>query len=207
MTGWQLMRRRGVVFGATGTVIAFAVCAACVLWSPIKRTVTDTGDRRGRECVPYTEVALGWSCRNTFGPVNHWDQCGQPRPDWHLARVSAGLPFAMMVGEWRDADSRDAIPTIPAIHNIGYRLYPKRVLWLGLTANVAVYGLLTLGLTTCIANVLGFVRAVIRDRHHLCRSCGYEVLDLPLCPECGLPVRAASEQTLTRAMAAQEPLP
>ena len=42
-------------------------------------------------------------------------------------------------------------------------------------------------LTPCL--VLSLVRKKLRRDRGLCRKCGYEITDLKICPECGLPAK------------------
>jgi hypothetical protein len=207
VTRWHAIVRRGMMHGAAGAAISFAVCTACVLWSPTTRTVADKVDDQHSRFAPRTEYALGWSCRDTVGPVNHWDQCGQPIPAWYHAHVAAGLPFVMMVGDWRDADSRDTIPRVSLLRNIEYRFYPNRVVVSGLLGNSAAYGLASFGLTALIAVPVRSIRVAIRSRQARCRCCGYDVLDLAVCPECGSPGRAASDRVSAKAHSAQGATP
>jgi hypothetical protein len=58
---------------------------------------------------------------------------------------------------------------------------PIAVIWTGLIGNTATYGVGFFGLTILVP----WLRARRKPRHGHCASCGYEVKELAVCPECG----------------------
>jgi hypothetical protein len=67
---------------------------------------------------------------------------------------------------------------------------PLRPLALGMVANTLMYSV-PLAL---LALAPGAIRSLLFSRKGKCPKCGYAVLDLPVCPECGAAGRGAATQ-------------
>ena len=63
---------------------------------------------------------------------------------------------------------------------------PVRIIWTGLIFNSIFWGFIALVPGYCIR----IARKAVRNRKRLCVACGYQVLDLQTCPECGNALRS-----------------
>lgn len=198
---------RATIHFGLGAVLSIAVCVACILWSPVTKRVSAQGKAMDTQDVSFaeqftsrTDSALGWSLKYMCGELEFRGNCGS---DWvpidESFTVRAGLPFAMVGTYWptdplqwirmieRYNPSNRRMPKLRGLNNVEGRLYSRHILWAGFAGNAATFGLASFAVAALITKSSRVCLSVTRARRDCCAGCGYQVLDLPICPECGLP--------------------
>ncbi len=110
----------------------------------------------------------------------------------YFMEVGAGWPFVSWKGEWRTigrgSDGAMNWFGIPVSHPeaIGHpMLLPLMPIFPGAILSTLFWSLYLVVLFEIVKRTTRAARRVLRARRGRCPSCGYDIMDLPVCPECG----------------------
>jgi hypothetical protein len=145
----------------------------------------DEQSRLGWRTIHYQSDAGGTlRILESGGMLRSWTST-QPRPlpQSHALRTVAGLPMASLAGEhwFRCEDSVVTLKKSGLILDVFHVSLPHSPLWLGFTVNTVLYGAIALALFFGPSAI----RRALRRRQDRCLRCGYPLVGLPQCPECG----------------------
>ncbi len=135
-------------------------------WMWTSRGADDIGPIAGTEVLSVTELRAGWPLRSL------------DTSEAREAVVNNGRPPPLDLGWWRKGLD------LPESWSLGERVsrrLPLRPVWPGFGVNTLVYG----GATWVMLLAVQQGNRLRRASHAQCPTCGYPVVGLQTCPECG----------------------